>query len=147
MLTQRITLGCLVSGASYRNPVLLVKMATTLDRASHGRLIVGLGAGWHEREHRAMGYELLAPGPRIARLADAAAIVRGLLEDGAVTYQGKYFSADGARNDPPAHDGRRVPLLIGGSGERRTLMVVARYADIWNGAGDPATIEHKLGGL
>lgn len=147
VLTERIPLGCLVSGAAYRNPVLLVKMATTVDRASHGRLTLGLGAGWHEREHRAMGYELLTPGARVARLTEAAAIVRGLLDDGSVTFRGKHFSADDARNDPPPHGGRHLPLLIGGSGERRTLVAVARYADAWNGEGDPATIEHKLGVL
>lgn len=142
--TERIPLGCMVSCVTYRNPALLVKMATTLDRASHGRLTLGIGAGWHEREHRAMGYELLPPGARIARLAEAATIVRGLLDDGAVTFRGKYFSAEDARNDPPPFGGRHIPLLIGGSGERRTLAVVARYADAWNGEGDPATIEHKL---
>lgn len=147
VLTERIPLGCMVSCVTYRNPALLVKMATTVDRASHGRLTLGLGAGWHEREHRAMGYEILAPGARIARLAEAATIVRGLLDDEAVTFRGKYFSADDAHNDPPPHGGRRLPVLIGGSGERRTLAVVARHADAWNGEGDPATVEHKLGVL
>src|SRR5712692_7652261 len=144
VLTERIPLGCMVSGAAYRNPALLVKMATTVDRASHGRLTLGLGAGWHEREHRAFGYALLKPGARVARLAEAAEIARGLLAGGPVTVKGSHFSVDGARNDPPAHSGRRIPILIGGSGEKLTLAVVARYADVWNGEGDPAAIARKI---
>src|SRR5438132_1401061 len=97
VLTERIPLGCMVSGAAYRNPALLVKMATTVDRASHGRLTLGLGAGWHEREHRAFGYALLKPGARIARLAEAAEIARGLLAGGPVTVKGSHFSVDGPR--------------------------------------------------
>ena len=144
VLTEQIPLGCMVTGAAYRNPALLVKMATTVDRASHGRLTLGLGAGWHEREHRAFGYALLKPGARIARLAEAAEIARGLLAGGPVTVKGSHFSVDGARNDPPAHSGRRMPILIGGSGEKLTLAVVARYADVWNGEGDPAAIARKI---
>jgi alkanesulfonate monooxygenase SsuD/methylene tetrahydromethanopterin reductase-like flavin-dependent oxidoreductase (luciferase family) len=144
VLTERITLGCMVSGAAYRNPALLVKMATTVDHASHGRLTLGLGAGWHEREHRAFGYALLGPGARIARLAEAAEVARGLLAGGPVTFKGTQFSVDGARNDPPAYGGRRMPILIGGSGEKLTLAVVARYADVWNGEGDPAAIARKI---
>jgi alkanesulfonate monooxygenase SsuD/methylene tetrahydromethanopterin reductase-like flavin-dependent oxidoreductase (luciferase family) len=144
VLTERIPLGCMVSGAAYRNPALLVKMATTVDRASHGRLTLGLGAGWHEREHRALGYDLLKPGARIARLAEAAEIARGLLAGGLVTVRGRHFGVEGAVNDPPAYGGRRIPLLIGGSGEKLTLAVVARYADVWNGEGDPAAIARKI---
>src|SRR3989441_13269493 len=140
VLTEQIPLGCMVSGAAYRNPALLVKMATTVDRASHGRLTLGLGAGWHEREHRAFGYALLKPGARIARLAEAAEIARGLLAGGPVTVKGSHFSVDGARNDPPAHGGRRIPLLIGGSGGKLTLAGVARHSDVWDGGGDPAPL-------
>src|SRR5207245_10710839 len=106
--------------------------------ASHGRLTRGLGAGWDERAHRAFGYELLKPGARIARLAEAAEIARGLLAGGPVTVKGSHFSVDGARNDPPAHGGRRMPLLIGGRGEKLTLAVLAPYARGWNGGGRSA---------
>lgn len=144
MVTDRIPLGCMVSGAGYRNPALLVKMATTLDHASRGRLILGLGAGWHVREHEAFGYALLEPRERVRRLAEASRIARGMLAGGAVTFHGRYFDVVDARNEPPAYRGRRMPLLIGGSGERFTLPVVARYADVWNGEGDAATLARKV---
>lgn len=144
MLTDRIALGCLVSGAAYRNPALLVKMATALDHASHGRITLGLGSGWHERDHRAFGYALLKPSKRASRLEDACSIVRALLSGQEATFRGVHYSAESARNDPRPYGGRRMALLVGGSGERFTLPLVARYADVWNGEGDPATFAHKL---
>src|SRR2546425_5462146 len=138
VLTERIPLGCRVSGAAYRTPALLVKMATAVDRASHGRLTLGLGAGWHEREHRAFGYALLKPGARIARLAEAAEIARGLLAGGPVTVNGSHFSVDGARNDPPAHGGRRMPILIGGGGGKVPVAGVAPPARRLEGGGATA---------
>ena len=145
VLTKTIPLGCLVSGAAYRNPALLVKMATALDHASHGRISLGLGAGWHEGEHRAFGYPLLSPRERGRRLADACTIASGLLGGASdLTFEGTYFRVDHARIDPPAYRGRRIPLVVGGSGERFTLPVVARYADVWNGEGDVETVARKL---
>lgn len=144
--TGRVRLGCLVSGAGYRNIGLLVKMATALDHASGGRLTLGLGAGWHEREHLAFGFGYPSLGERLTRLEEAAAIARGLLDGETVTFAGRWYSVDRARNDPPPLQAR-LPLLIGGSGERRTLPIVARYADAWNGEGDPETIRHKNGVL
>lgn len=144
MLTDRIALGCLVSAASYRNPALLVKMATALDHASHGRITLGLGAGWHERDHRAFGYALLKPSERASRLEDACSIVRSLLSGQATTFLGAHYRAERAHNEPRPYGGRRMRLLIGGSGERFTLPLVARYADIWNGEGDPTTVARKL---
>ncbi len=140
--TERIPLGCLVSGAGYRNPGLLVKMATTLDHVSGGRAILGLGAGWHEREHRAFGFRLPSVGQRLVRLDEAAAIVRGLLDGETLTFAGSWYHTDAARNDPAPLQAR-LPLLIGGSGERKTLRTVARFADAWNGEGDADTIRHK----
>jgi alkanesulfonate monooxygenase SsuD/methylene tetrahydromethanopterin reductase-like flavin-dependent oxidoreductase (luciferase family) len=139
--TSRVPLGVLVCGVGYRNVGLTVKMATALDHASGGRAIVGLGAGWHEPEHRAFGYGFPSLGERITRLDEAAHVARGLLDGETVTFEGAWVAADGLRNDP-APTGR-MPLLIGGSGERRTLRIVARDADIWNGEGDPATFAHK----
>ena len=130
-ITRHARMGCLVSGGGYRNPGLLVKMATALDHASGGRAALGLGAGWFEREHRAFGFEFPALGQRLDRLAEAAAICRGLLDGSSVTYDGTWFTADDARNDPPPLQ-PWLPIAIGGSGEKRTLRIVAQYADIWN---------------
>ena len=139
--TRVIPLGILVCGVGYRNVGLTVKMATTLDHASGGRVMLGLGAGWHEPEHRAFGYRFLSLGDRISRLDEAGHVARGLLDGNTVTYAGEWVSGDRLRNDPPPVG--RLPLLIGGSGERRTLRIVARDADIWNGEGDQETFARK----
>jgi F420-dependent oxidoreductase-like protein len=145
--TERIRLGCLVSGAGYRNPALLVKMATSLDHMSGGRMTLGLGAGWFQREHETFGFDLPPLKDRLDRLEDAAAIARGLLDGEAVTHTGSWYRTALARNDP-APVQARLPLLIGGSGERRTLRIVARYADAWSAdGGDPETLLHKNGVL
>lgn len=140
-VTDHIPLGVLVSGAGYRNPALLVKMATALDHVSGGRMTLGLGAGWHERDHRAFGFELPPIRERLDRLDEQSAAVRALLDGEAVTVAGRWVQLDGARNDPPPLG--PLPLLIGGSGEKRTLRIVARDADAWNGEGDPETFAHK----
>ncbi len=140
--TSTVPVGMLVSGVGYRNVGLTVKMATALDHESRGRTILGLGAGWHEPEHRAFGYEVLSLGDRISRLDEASALARGLLDGAAVTLTGRWVSGQDVRNDP-APVQAHLPLLIGGSGEKRTLRIVARDADIWNGEGDPQTYAHK----
>jgi len=144
-LTRRARMGCLVSGGAYRNPGLLVKMATALDHATGGRAVLGLGAGWFEREHHAFGYEFPPVGKRLDRLGDAAAISRGLLDGSSVTHAGEWFSAVDARNDPPPVQ-ERLPIVIGGSGEKRTLRIVAQYADIWNAdQDDPESFRRRNG--
>ncbi len=142
--TSRVPLGMMVCGVGYRNLGLTVKMATALDHASAGRAILGLGAGWHEPEHRAFGYEMLPLGDRISRLDEASRVARGLLDGQAVTFDGRWVRAAAMGNDPPPVQDR-MPLLIGGSGEKRTLRIVARDADIWNGEGDPATFGRRNG--
>jgi alkanesulfonate monooxygenase SsuD/methylene tetrahydromethanopterin reductase-like flavin-dependent oxidoreductase (luciferase family) len=144
-LTQRARMGCLVSGAGYRNPGLLVKMATALDHATGGRAALGLGAGWFEREHHAFGFEFPPLGKRLDRMGEAAAICRRLLDGEAVTYDGDWFTAVDARNDPPPIQSR-LPLAIGGSGEKRTLRIVAEHADIWNAdQDDPESFRRRNG--
>jgi F420-dependent oxidoreductase-like protein len=145
--TERIRLGCLVSSVSYRNPALLVKMATAIDHASGGRALLGIGAGWHEREHAMYGFPFPRVGERLDRLEEAAAICRGMLDGGPVTHAGTWFTTRDVVNDPPPLQAR-MPLVIGGSGERRTLRIVARYADWWNADGnDPAEFGRLSGVL
>ncbi len=136
LVTARIPVGVLVSGAGYRNPGLLVKQATALDHLSGGRAVLGLGAGWHQRDHAAFGFDLPPVRERSDRLDEQSAAVRALLDGRAVTTDGRWVRMDRAVNDPPPVG--RLPLLIGGSGERRTLRIVARDADAWNGEGEPA---------
>jgi alkanesulfonate monooxygenase SsuD/methylene tetrahydromethanopterin reductase-like flavin-dependent oxidoreductase (luciferase family) len=140
--TSNVRLGCLVSGAAYRDPPLLVRMATALDHASGGRAVLGLGAGWHATEHATFGYDYPSLRQRLDRLEEAATICRQMLDGEAAHLEGVWFAARGARNEPAPLQAR-LPLLIGGSGERRTLPIVARCADIWNGEGDPDTFARK----
>lgn len=139
--TERIRLGVLVSGAGYRNVGLLVKQATAVDHLSGGRVTLGLGAGWHEPEHRAFGFGFPPIRERLDRLEEQAEAVRRLLDGDAVTLRGRWVTLDGARNLPPPVG--PLPLLIGGNGEKRTLRIVAEFADAWNGEGDPATWAHR----
>ena len=141
--TSRVPIGTMVSAVGYRNVGLTVKMATALDHASGGRAILGVGAGWHEPEIDAFGYRPLSLRDRISRLDEAAQVARRMLDGEAVSHDGRWIRAHGMRNDPaPVHG--RLPLLIAGSGERRTLRIVARDADIWNGEGTPDVFAHKV---
>jgi F420-dependent oxidoreductase-like protein len=144
--TSRIRLGCLVSGAGYRNPGLLVKIATALDHASGGRALLGIGAGWHEREHRMFGVPYPPVAERLDRLDEAATICRGMLDGGPVTVTGRWYATEGAVNDPPPIQAR-MPLVIGGSGKRRTLRIVARFADWWNADGNEPAEFARLSGI
>jgi alkanesulfonate monooxygenase SsuD/methylene tetrahydromethanopterin reductase-like flavin-dependent oxidoreductase (luciferase family) len=138
MVTSRVELGVLVSSAGYRNVGLLVKQATAVDHLSGGRAVLGLGAGWHQRDHRAFGFGLPPIRERLDRLEEQAAAARALLAGGTVSADGRHVQLDRAVN-LPAPVRERLPLLIGGSGEKRTLRIVARYADVWNGEGDAET--------
>ena len=134
-VTSRPRLGHLVVANTFREPGLVAKLAVTLDDISGGRAVLGLGAGWFAREHEAFGIDFGATaGERIDRLAEAAAILRRLLDGERVTHAGRFYRLDGAVARPGPHDGR-IPILVGGMGRRRTLRVVAESADIWNGHG------------
>jgi F420-dependent oxidoreductase-like protein len=142
--TERVQLGTLVTGVTYRNPALLAKMATTLDVISKGRAILGIGAAWYEEEHDGYGFSYPRAGERLDRLEEAVQICRAMFRDERPTFRGRYYSIVDARNVPrPVRDGG-PPIMIGGSGERRTLRLVAQYADMCNVAGGPATVAHKL---
>jgi alkanesulfonate monooxygenase SsuD/methylene tetrahydromethanopterin reductase-like flavin-dependent oxidoreductase (luciferase family) len=140
--TSRVRLGCLVAGAGYRNPGLLARQVVALDHASGGRMSLGIGAGWHARDHAMYGWDLPPIGERLDRLEEHARALRGLLDGERVTIDGRWVRFDDAVLDPPPLQ-PRLPLLIGGSGEKRTLRIVALYADSWNGEGDAATFARK----
>lgn len=131
--TQRIHFGPLVSPLTFRDPMLLVRQAAALDDLSGGRMILGLGAGWQEREHHLFGYDLGTTATRMTRLEEGLEVMTRLLRsDKPVTYEGKYFQLRGATLLPRPQRPSGPRILIGGNGQKRTLPLVARYADIWN---------------
>ena len=141
--TERLELLTLVTGVIYHNPAHLAKKVATLDVISGGRAILGIGAAWNEDESRAYGFEFPPIGERMNRLEEALRICRAMLDAPTAEVEGRYYRVAGAHNVPrPVRD--RVPILVGGGGERRTLRLVARHADMCNILGDPATLRHKL---
>jgi F420-dependent oxidoreductase-like protein len=139
-LTERVRLGLLVSSTTFRNPGLIAKLATTVDHVSGGRTVLGLGGGWFGREHEAFGIDFGSGfGERLDRLDEATMIVRRLLDGERFSHEGRFYQVDDALCEPrPAQ--ARLPILIGGSGPTKTLRTTARYADLWNGYGDPDRI-------
>ncbi len=129
MRTTKLRLGQLVTCTSYRNPALVAKMAATLDVISGGRLEFGIGAGWYEQEYRAYGYHFDKPSTRIRQLREAVQIIRKMWTEESTTFQGKYFSVDGAINNPKPIQKPHPPIMIGGNGEKLTLKAVAEFAD------------------
>jgi F420-dependent oxidoreductase-like protein len=142
--TRRVRLGTLVTGVTYRNPALLAKMVTTLDVISGGRAILGIGAAWYEEEHDALGFVFPPVGERMDRLAEAVQICRAMFTEDAPHFEGTYYRIDGAKNLPRPIQPGGPPILVGGSGEKRTLRIVARHADMCNIHGSPATIRRRL---
>lgn len=141
--TSRIRIGELVVGVPYRNPTLLAKMLTTLDVIAHGRTIVGLGAAWHEPEFRAYGWPFPSVRQRMQMLEEAVQIVDRVMTQRPASFSGQHYTVQDAYNDPlPVHK-PRPPIMIGGSGEKVTLRLVAQYADFCNVGGDPATVAHR----
>jgi len=138
----RVRIGTLVTGNTYRHPAVLAKMAASVDGISGGRLILGLGSGWQENEHTAYGIPFYTVGSRLNRLNEACQVIKGLFENEQTTFQGKYYQLTNARLEPKPVQAR-LPLLIGGGGEQKTLRIAARYADEWNVWGDPALLARK----
>jgi len=140
VLTERVRLGLLVAANTFRNPGLTAKLATTVDHLSDGRLVLGLGGGWFEREHDAFGIDFGAGfGERLDRLDEAVGLIRRLLDGERVTHEGRFYAMHDALCAPlPIQP--RLPILIGGSGPTKTLRTTARYADQWNGYGPPEKV-------
>ena len=125
-LTERAEIGCLVTCNSYRNPALLAHMAKTVDHISNGRLILGIGSGWFERDYDAKGYEFGTAAGRLAALSDSLPIIKQQMA---------------LESPPPIRN--PIPMLIGGAGEKITLRLVAQYADMWNAFGPPDVWKRK----
>jgi F420-dependent oxidoreductase-like protein len=130
-VATRARVGCMVTGVTYRHPALLANMAVTVDHISGGRLEFGLGAAWHEPEHRGYGFDFPSPGTRIDMLDEACGLIRRLWTQDSVTHEGRFWTLNEAVCNPkPVQD--HVPIVIGGAGKRKTLRVVAKHADEWN---------------
>lgn len=130
--TERLRVGLMVTGNTYRHPAVLANIAATVDIISGGRLDFGIGAGWNELEHNAYGIPLYPVGERIRRLGEACQVIRLLWTEQAPSFEGKYYHLTEAYCEPKPVQKPYPPFVIGGSGEQLTLRVVARYADIWN---------------
>jgi F420-dependent oxidoreductase-like protein len=141
--TTQLTFGLLVGGVTYRNPAHHAKITTTLDIVSGGRAWHGLGAAWFGDEHRAYGFEFPALRERFERLDEALQIARAMFREGSATFKGRHFEVDGALNNPRPLRGD-IPIVIGGSGERKTLRLVAQHADGCNLFGDLDRVRHLL---
>lgn len=142
--TRTATLGTMVTGVTYRNPALLAKIVTTLDVISRGRAVLGLGAAWHDLEHTGYGFDFPPVSERMDRLEEALQICRAMFERDHVSFEGAHYRTDDARNLPRPVQAGGPEILVGGGGERRTLRLVAQYADACNLHGDPDGIRHKL---
>jgi F420-dependent oxidoreductase-like protein len=138
--TERVRIGSMVLGNTYRHPAVVTNWAATMDQLSGGRFVLGLGAGWQVNEHEVYGIELPPVKQLLARFEEACQVVRGLLAEDRFTFDGTYYQLTGAPLEPkPAS----LPILIGASGEKVALRIVARYADEWNHWGLPEVARHK----
>jgi len=141
--TQRSRIGCLCFGMGYRTPAVLAKSLTTVDHLSHGRLTVGLGAGWHVPEHEAYGIHYPEVRERLDRLSEGTRVVRALFQEDRANFNGEYYQLKDAANNPKPVQAR-VPIIVGGGGEQRTMRIAARWADGSNQAYmSPEVYGHK----
>jgi F420-dependent oxidoreductase-like protein len=140
-LTSRIRLGLLVAGVTYRHPSVFAAQALTIDHASHGRLELSLGAAWFDKEHTELGIPFPSTAERFDLLEDALEIVTRLFTGDSVSYDGHRVSLDDAQLLPRPVQTPHPPIWIGGSGPKRTLPLVARYADVWHTWGSPSSLQ------
>jgi len=142
--TERVLLGTLVTGVTYRNPTLLAKAVTTLDVVSRGRAYLGIGAAWFDLEHRALGFDFPPLRTRMEMLEEAVQVCRAMFRSERPTFSGRHFRTEDAINSPAPIRPGGPPIMIGGSGERQTLRLVATYADMWNGNCAFEDLPHKI---
>ncbi len=147
-LTRRVRLGQLVLGVGYRNPAMTTKMATTLDLVSHGRSILGLGAGWHKREYEAYGWGTFEDVPvRMRRFEEAIRAMLTLWTDRPASFEGAFYRLDHVEDLPAPIQRPHPPLLIGGSGAQVTLRLVAQYGQFCNVSGEPEAVARLFDAL
>lgn len=138
--TERVRIGSMVLGNTYRHPAVAANAAATIDQMSNGRFVYGIGAGWQVNEHEVYGIELPPTKELLARFEEACQVLKGLLTEDRATFDGKYYQLAGAPLEPkPA----KLPVLIGAAGEKVALGIVAKYADEWNHWGRPDLAAHK----
>jgi len=142
-VTERIRVGPLVSPTSVHHPAVLANRATTLDHVSHGRMVLGLGAGWQENEHKAYGIDLEPPKVRVDRFEEAIQIIRSLLDEDRTTFHGTHYTITDAPSDPSPVQSQ-LPIVVGTSGPRM-CRITARFAQEWNTWGGPEVAEACLG--
>ena len=139
----RVRLGTLVTGNTYRHPAVLANMVATLDNLADGRVVLGLGAGWQQNEHDAYGIEYGTVSSRLDMLEEACQVLRGLFQNDYFNFDGQHYQLKNAPLEPKPQQAK-IPLMIGGGGELRTLKIAAQYADEWNVWGDAQILRHKM---
>ena len=145
VMTERVRIGCLVTGVTYREPAVLAKMAATVDHASGGRLEFGIGAAWHEGEHRMYGIPFPPVREREDRLEEAVRLIRMLFDaDGKVDFEGKHYCLKDAVFVPKCVQSPHAPIMVAGGGEKRTLRTCARYGDAMNVGGTVEVVKKKI---
>jgi F420-dependent oxidoreductase-like protein len=145
--TRRVRLGLMVTGNTYRHPAVLAKMATTVDIISGGRLILGLGAGWFELEHREYGIPFHTIGGRLRRLDEALQVIKLLWTQERANFSGRYFKLENASFNPKPLQQPHPPILVGATGENVALGIVAQHAQMWNSFGTPEVFRSKIARL
>jgi F420-dependent oxidoreductase-like protein len=143
--TLRARVGHLVSGNTYRNPCVLGKMAATVDHVSGGRLNLGIGAGWFELEHRSFGIDFKTVPERLEALEESLQILKGLFTQEKATFRGRHYTVTDAMCLPAPLQKPHPPIMIGGTGRKVLLRIVAQYADMWNAAGSPDEMAELIG--
>lgn len=141
--TERIRLGALVTGVTYRHPSVLAAQAVTVDHLSGGRLELGLGAAWFEQEHRELGIPFPGAAERAARLEEAALVLKTLMTEDGASFTGRHYRLEGASYNPKPVQRPHPPLWIGANGERLTLPIAGRHADVWHGSGSVETLARR----
>jgi F420-dependent oxidoreductase-like protein len=139
----RVRLGTLVSSVTYRHPAVIANSAAAVDSISQGRLVLGIGAGWQLNEHLAYGFAMGSVRERLDRFEEACEVIASLLRNKRTTFAGQYFRITDAPNQPPPVQ-QTLPILIGGSGEKRTMRIAAQYADEWNCWSTPEVLAAKI---